>query len=88
MELGLEGRVSRGRKCKHLPDDLKETRVYWKLEEEALDRTVQRTDQVLDDIKEKRGYWKLREEALDRTLWRTRRERVCGPVVRKTTEKL
>jgi hypothetical protein len=28
-----------GRKCKQLLDDLKEKRVYWKLKEEALDRT-------------------------------------------------
>jgi hypothetical protein len=30
----------RGRRCKQLLDDLKEKRRYWKLEEEALDRTL------------------------------------------------
>ena len=30
----------RGRKCKQLLDDLKETREFWKLKEETLDRTV------------------------------------------------
>jgi len=34
---------SRGRISKQLMDDLKEKRGYWKLEEEALDRTVWRT---------------------------------------------
>ena len=29
-----------GRRRKHQLDDLKETRGYWKLNEEALDRTV------------------------------------------------
>ena len=33
----------RGRRCKQLLDDLKEMRGYWKLKEEALDRTVWRT---------------------------------------------
>jgi hypothetical protein len=33
-------RVRRGRKLKQLPDDVKENRRYWKLKEEALDRTV------------------------------------------------
>jgi hypothetical protein len=33
----------RGRRCKQLLDDLKEKRGYWKLKEEALDRTVWRT---------------------------------------------
>jgi hypothetical protein len=32
-----------GIRCKQLLDDLKETRGYWKLKEEALDRTVWRT---------------------------------------------
>ena len=32
-----------GRRCKQLMDDLKEARGYWKLQEEALDRTAQRT---------------------------------------------
>jgi hypothetical protein len=39
----LEGRIEmtgrRGRICKKLLDDLKEKRRYWKLKEEALDRT-------------------------------------------------
>jgi hypothetical protein len=40
----------RGRRCKKLMDDLKENRGYWKLKEEALDRTL----------------WKLAlEEAID-----------------------
>jgi hypothetical protein len=33
----------RGRRSKQLLDDLKEKREYWKLKEEALDRTVCRT---------------------------------------------
>jgi hypothetical protein len=33
----------RGRRRKQLLDILKETRGYWKLEEEALDRTLWRT---------------------------------------------
>jgi hypothetical protein len=33
----------RGRSCKQLLDDLKEKRRYWKLKEEALDRTLWRT---------------------------------------------
>jgi hypothetical protein len=33
----------RGRRCKQLLDDLKEKRRYWKLKEEALDRTLWRT---------------------------------------------
>jgi hypothetical protein len=33
----------RGRRRKLLLDDLKETREYWKLKEEALDRTLWRT---------------------------------------------
>ena len=32
-----------GGRCKQLLDDLKETRVYWKLKEEALDHTLCRT---------------------------------------------
>jgi hypothetical protein len=30
----------RGSRCKQILDDLKETRGYWKLKEEAIDRTV------------------------------------------------
>jgi len=32
--------VTRGRRCKQLVDALKENGGYWKLEEEALDRTL------------------------------------------------
>jgi hypothetical protein len=40
----LEGRTGRrGRRRKQLLDDLKEKRRYWKLKEEALDRTLWRT---------------------------------------------
>jgi hypothetical protein len=43
----LEGRIEmtgrRGRRRKQLLDDLKEKRSYWKLKEEALDRTVWRS---------------------------------------------
>jgi hypothetical protein len=43
----IEGRVEvtgrRGRRRKQLLDDLMETRGYWKLKEEALDRSVWRT---------------------------------------------
>jgi hypothetical protein len=46
-KLDLEGRIEmtgrRGRRRKHLLDDLKEKRRYWKLKEEALDRTLWRT---------------------------------------------
>jgi hypothetical protein len=47
IEGKLEGRIEmtgrRGRRRKHLLDDLKEKRRYWKLKEEALDRTLWRT---------------------------------------------
>jgi hypothetical protein len=33
----------RGRRRKQLLDDLKEKKIYWKLKEEALDRTLWRT---------------------------------------------
>jgi hypothetical protein len=43
----IEGRIEmtgrRGRRRKHLLDDLNEKRRYWKLKEEALDRTLWRT---------------------------------------------
>jgi hypothetical protein len=43
----VEGRIEvtrrRARRCKQLLDDLQETRGYWELKEEALDRTVWRT---------------------------------------------
>jgi hypothetical protein len=43
-----EGKVEqvagrRGRKSKRILDDLKETREFWKLKQEALDRTQWRT---------------------------------------------
>jgi hypothetical protein len=44
IEGKLKGRTEmtgrRGRRCKQLLDDLKEKRRYWKLKEEALDRTL------------------------------------------------
>jgi len=47
IEGKIEGRVEvtgrRGRRRKQLRDDHKEKRGYWKLNEEALDRTVWRT---------------------------------------------
>jgi hypothetical protein len=47
IEGTLEGRIEmtgrRGRIRKQLLDDLKEKRRYWKLKEEALDRTLWRT---------------------------------------------
>jgi hypothetical protein len=47
MKGKLEGRIEmtgrRGRRLKQLLDDLKEKRNYWKLKEEALDRTLWRT---------------------------------------------
>jgi hypothetical protein len=47
VEEKLEGRIEmtgrRGRRRKQLLDDLKEKRRYWKLKEEALDRTQWKT---------------------------------------------
>jgi hypothetical protein len=47
IEGKLEGRIEmierRGRRRKQLLDDLAEKRRYWKLKQEALDRTVWRT---------------------------------------------
>jgi hypothetical protein len=47
IERKIEERIEvtgrRGKRCKKLLDDLKETRGYWKLKEEALDRTLWRT---------------------------------------------
>jgi hypothetical protein len=47
MERKIEGMIEvtgrRKRRCKRLPDDLKENTEYWKLKEEALDRTLWRT---------------------------------------------
>jgi hypothetical protein len=46
IERKIEGRIEvrgrRGTKRKQLLDDLKEKREYWKLKEEALDRTLRR----------------------------------------------
>jgi hypothetical protein len=47
IEGKLKGRTEmtgrRGRRRKQLLDDLKEKRIYWKLKEEAVDRTLWRT---------------------------------------------
>jgi hypothetical protein len=47
IEGKLEGRIEmarrQGRRHKQLLNDLKEKRRYWKLKEEALDRTLWRT---------------------------------------------
>jgi hypothetical protein len=43
VEGRVEGTGRRGRRSKQLLDDLKETREYWTLKEEALDRTLWRT---------------------------------------------
>ena len=40
---GIEVKGRQGRRSKQLLDDLKETTGYWKLKEEALDRTVWRS---------------------------------------------
>jgi hypothetical protein len=41
IERNMEGTGRRGRRCKQLLDDLKQTRRYWKLKEEALDCTLE-----------------------------------------------
>jgi len=47
IEEKIEGRIvvtgRRGRRRKKILDDLKETKGYWKLKEEALDRSVLRS---------------------------------------------
>jgi hypothetical protein len=43
IEGRMDVKVLRGRRSKQLMDDLKETRGYWKLEEEATDGTLWRT---------------------------------------------
>jgi hypothetical protein len=43
IEGNIRGIRRRGRRCKQLLDDLKEARRYWKLKEEAHDRTFWRT---------------------------------------------
>jgi hypothetical protein len=42
VQVKIEETVRRGRRSKQLLDDLKETRGYWKLKEEAQDSTVWR----------------------------------------------
>ena len=49
-------------------------------------RGRRRCKQLLDGFKEKRGYWKLEGESIDGAVWRIRCGRICGPVVRHTTE--
>jgi hypothetical protein len=75
IEGKLEGRIEvmggRGRRRKQLLDDLKEKRRYWKLKEEALDRTLWRT-------RFGRGYGPVVRQTAER--------RGYGPVVRQTTE--
>jgi ribosomal protein L35 len=43
MDGRIEVMVRRGRRCKQLLDGLKAKRGYWKVKEEALDRTLRRT---------------------------------------------
>jgi hypothetical protein len=43
IERKIRGARRQGRKCKQLLDDLEEARRYWKLNEEAQDRTLRRT---------------------------------------------
>jgi len=43
IEGELEGTERRGRRRKHLMEDVKERRSYWKMKEEALDPTFWRT---------------------------------------------
>jgi hypothetical protein len=43
IERGIEVMGKQGRRRMQLLDGLKETRGYWKLKEEALERTVWRT---------------------------------------------
>ena len=40
IERMIEGKRRRDRRCKHILEDLQEKRKYWKLKEEALDRTL------------------------------------------------
>jgi len=51
-----EGTGRRGRRLKHLVDDLKETKGFWKLKGVALDRTVWR-------IRRGRGYGPVVKQA-------------------------
>jgi hypothetical protein len=43
LERMIEGKKEGGKRRKQLLDDLKGTRRYWNLKEEALDRTLWRT---------------------------------------------
>jgi hypothetical protein len=46
LEERIEKPGRRGRRRNQLLDDLKEKRRYWKLKEEALDRTLWRKDRL------------------------------------------
>jgi hypothetical protein len=53
IEGKLEGRRRRGRRRKHLLDDINENRRYWKLSERALDRyrpVVRQTAELINAI--------------------------------------
>jgi hypothetical protein len=43
IDVKMEATGRKERRCKQLPDDLKETAEYWKLKEETLDYTLWRT---------------------------------------------
>ena len=43
IKVRIEVTGRRGRRCTQLLDDLKETRGYWKLKDDALDPTTRRT---------------------------------------------
>jgi hypothetical protein len=43
IEEGIEVKGKRGRRSKQILDDLKETKGYWKLKKDALDRTLWRS---------------------------------------------
>jgi hypothetical protein len=49
VEGNIIGTRRQGRRCKQLLDDLKEARRYWKLKEEAQDRTLRRTHVSLEE---------------------------------------
>jgi hypothetical protein len=74
IERKMQGRIEvmrrRGRRRKQLLDDLKETRGYWKLKEEALDcilcrifwkrlRTCRKTDYGLSGSASRCMYWRV-----------------------------
>jgi hypothetical protein len=52
----------------------------------CVERYVEFSKHLLEDLKKRRGYWNFKQNTLDGTLWRTGFGRVCGPVVRQTTE--